>query len=541
MRKKLIVMVTAFLMCITMVASACGSRTTNSSSKTHSRQSVPSTVQPSVVDSSSETISAVVPEESSGSASVASQTSPSQTSNSVETSTTISNSEEISTTTTSSASSSSAVSSSSIEILNPTPISGTSISVTPSVNGQGNTSASLVTPEVNSTTSSGSTSTGGSTSTSSSIWLPDIYDYDNVTPDYGTYDDSVKYNYSGVTYTAKQGSFTTSGTSYTTSAGNTIAVNTSVPFPYGSLSADLTYKGGDSGLIFGYTNTGTATWEGSGISFYFLFINDRNFHLGKSDNGTWSTLGTQCMGTNDTNHTYNLRVVVVSNKIICMIDNLVAFTVVDSSFLTSTGFGFRVGTSGTVFSNVQVTNEYDFESEHYVLDNGYNYTYPSTFTTLQGTFSLSGTTHTASADSSIMVNTTPFRYGSIQVDMTSPNTGDNGIVFGYTNWGTNTWEGANMSYYFLFVNYQGIVILGKSDLGAWSTVAQSNGVVVRDFSVSHKLLLVYKEREITVYLDDAKLFTAVDPAPLFGAGYGIRAGNSGAMFANFTITSDYLK
>jgi hypothetical protein len=139
-----------------------------------------------------------------------------------------------------------------------------------------------------------------------------------------------------------------------------------------------------------------------------------------------------------------------------------------------------------------------------------------------------------------MVNTTPFRYGSIQVDMKAANTGDNGIVFGYTNYGDKTWEGANLSYYFLFVNYQGIVILGKTNNGAWSTVAQS-GVVVRDFNVSHKLLLVYKEREINVYLDNVKMFTVTDPDPLFGSGYGIRAGKSGANFSNFTITSDYLK
>ena len=98
-----------------------------------------------------------------------------------------------------------------------------------------------------------------------------------------------------------------------------------------------------------------------------------------------------------------------------------------------------------------------------------------------------------------------------------------------------------MSYYFLFVNYQGIVILGKSDLGKWGTVAQSNGVVVNNFNVSHKLLLVYKEREITVYLDGVKLFSAIDSAPLFGSGYGIRAGNNGAKFENFTVTSEYLK
>lgn len=419
-------------------------------------------------------------------------------------------------------------------LLDPTLNSSQSSIGDPSVDSSANTSADPVNPN----TSTDSSASSGST------WLPDIYDYDNVTPDYGTFDDSVKYDYSNATYTAKQGSFTSSGESYTTGAKNTIAVNTSVPFPYGSISVDLTYKGGDSGIVFGYKNTGTGTWEGSGIQFYFLFINANNLHLGKSyyDTATrWETLGTQYMGVNDVNHTYNLRVVLVSNKMICMIDNLVAFTVVDDAFLTSTGFGFRAGVSGTVFSNYTVSSDYVFETENYTLDNGYNYAYDSTFTTLQGSFTSSGASHTASADSSIMVNTTPFRYGSIQVDITSPNTGDNGIVFGYSNSGTGTWEGAKMSYYFLFVNYQGYVILGKTDLGKWSTVAQSSDVAVNNFNVSHKLLLVYKEREITVYLDDVKLFSVIDSAPLFGSGYGIRAGNNGAKFENFTITSEYIK
>ena len=246
------------------------------------------------------------------------------------------------------------------------------------------------------------------------------------------------------------------------------------------------------------------------------------------------------MGTNDTNHTYNIRATVISNKIVCMIDNLVAFTVVDNAFLTGTGFGFRSGGAGAVFSNLTVTNDYVFSDDNYKLDNGQTYSYPSTFTTLQGSFTSSGTSHTATADRSLMVNTTPFRYGSIQVDMTCSNGSDNGIVFGYTNYGTATWEGSKLSYYFLFINKQGIVILGKTDNNTWGTVAQS-GVIVKDFSATYRLLLVYKERAIKIYLNDTLLFTAYDPAPLFGAGYGIRAGGNGVQFKNFTVTSNYLK
>ena len=92
----------------------------------------------------------------------------------------------------------------------------------------------------------------------------------------------------------------------------------------------------------------------------------------------------------------------------------------------------------------------------------------------------------------------------------------------------------------MFINWQGIVILGKTDNNVWSTVGQG-GVAVKDFSVAHKLTLIYKEREIKVYLDDALQFTCYDPAPLFGNGYGIRAGGNGIEYTNFTITSDYLK
>lgn len=418
--------------------------------------------------------------------------------------------------------------------------------VHPSVNNSANMSASAVNPEISTTTSSNPSSSSPS-QTSTSTWLPDIQDYDsNPIPNYDSnFDDSKKYSYSGVTYTAKQGGFSTSGSTYTTNAANTIAVNTSsaTPFPYGTISVNLTYKGGDSGIIFGYNNTGSNKWEGSGISFYFLFINGTYFHLGKSVNGTWSTIGAKYMGVNDTNHTYNLKVVMVSNKIIGIIDNLVAFTHVDSAHLTSTGFGFRAGVSGTQFSNLTVTNDYVFENDTYKLDNGYKYSYPGTFTTLQGGFTSSGANHTSSAANSLMVETTPFRYGSIQVDIKASNSSDNGIVFGYskTSDSTATWEGSGLSYYFLFINWQGIVILGKSDNGSWSTAGQSNGVVIKDFSVMHRLTLVYKEREIKAYLGDTLLFTSYDSDPLFGNGYGIRAGGNGVSFNNFTITSNYLK
>jgi len=430
-------------------------------------------------------------------------------------------------------------SSSSIEILDPTTSNSSAGVVNPSVNSQINSGASAVNPNV-----SGTSSSSSSASSSSSVWLPDINDYDsNPTPNYNTgFDSTKKYDYSGVTYTKKQGGFTTSGTTYTTNAANTIAVNTNsaTPFPYGTISVDLTYVGGDSGIIFGYNNTGSNTWEGSGVSFYFLFINSTYFHLGKSTNGTWETKGAQYMGNNDTQHTYNLKVVLISNKIIGIIDNLVAFTIVDNAFLTGTGFGFRAGVSGTKFSNLTVTNNFVFENENYKLDNGVNYTYPTTYTTLQGGFTTSGSNHTSTAANSLMINTTPFRYGSIQVNLKASNSSDNGIVFAYSNSGSATWEGNGLSYYFLFVNFQGIVILGKTDNNAWSTVGQG-GVAVKDFSVAHKLTLIYKEREIKVYLDDALQFTCYDPAPLFGSGYGIRAGGNGVAYTDFTITSDYLK
>ncbi|MBO4962911.1 MAG: hypothetical protein J6C97_03945, partial [Clostridia bacterium] len=197
-------------------------------------------------------------------------------------------------------------SSSSIEILDPTTSNSSAGVVNPSVNSQINSGASAVNPNV-----SGTSSSSSSASSSSSVWLPDINDYDsNPTPNYNTgFDSTKKYDYSGVAYTKKQGGFTTSGTTYTTNAANTIAVNTNsaTPFPYGTISVDLTYVGGDSGIIFGYNNTGSNTWEGSGVSFYFLFINSTYFHLGKSTNGTWETKGAQYMGNYDTQHTYNLK------------------------------------------------------------------------------------------------------------------------------------------------------------------------------------------------------------------------------------------
>ena len=163
-------------------------------------------------------------------------------------------------------------SSSSIELIDPTQSATSSGVVNPSVNGNPSGGASAVDPTVSSAPSG--------TTSSSSEWLPDINDYDNVTPNYAPgFDTSTKYDYSAVTYTTKSGSFNTNGTAYTTSTGNSIAVNTNsaTPFPYGTISADVSYLGGDSGIIFGYSNTSGNNWEGAGTeATCMMFFNKEN-------------------------------------------------------------------------------------------------------------------------------------------------------------------------------------------------------------------------------------------------------------------------
>ena len=403
----------------------------------------------------------------------------------------------------------------------------------------GSVSANPVYPHPES--SSGNTS---SVQTSSS-YIADVIDRDNPTYQPEEFDDSIVYTYTD-NLTTVNGSFSTTSVSekwktYTSTAGNSLAVNTTTHFKYGTMSVRVKpVAGSDSGLVFGLTPNGASYWE-TGVSYYFLFISQAGtIYLGKVNSG-WTNVKEVSLGALDVNHTYTIKLVLQNNKFVVYVDDVMAFVIREDNMLTGSGWGLRAGASGVVFSDMSVTSEYLMPDASYVpnIDDSYSYTYNSNYTTLNGGFDVSGTTYTSNATKSLMVNTSvPFRYGTISATIRTTNSTDSGIVFGYSNTGTQTWEGDKLSYYFLFLG-QGGVYLGKTNNNAWSVVANKKMFDSIDSTHDYILKLVYEDYKVTAFVDGVKVFEVRDTYILIGTGYGIRTGASGVVFSNVSVSSSY--
>ena len=175
-----------------------------------------------------------------------------------------------------------------------------------------------------------------------------------------SYDFSKQYDYSYAgTYAANGGATFENGT-YTATTANALYIHMSsyAPFPYGTISADVLNNGGDSGIVFGLSTVKNSFWEGAGVSYYFAFINaDGTFFLGRTVNGTWSTLAyTDIVGYSAAN-TYNMKVLYRIDKIILLLNDVPMISYRTTSPLSGTGWGVRMGTVGSTVGNIVVSNK----------------------------------------------------------------------------------------------------------------------------------------------------------------------------------------
>ena len=222
-------------------------------------------------------------------------------------------------------------------------------------------SAEQVTPETNS--SQGSSGSSSDSSSSASDWQPGIYDYDEDVPIGGTYDFSTVYNYSSYSLTARDGALdnSTAGT-YAVASGSSRLLcatqDTATPFPYGSFTADVVNNTSDTGIIFGLSSTSDKFWE-AGSSYYFFFVSQVGLlYLGKVDNG-WQMLAAPKISGWTAGTKYTIRVIYKGNKILGFVNGTHMFSYTDSSPLTGTGWGVRIGAAGATVSNLKITSSFD--------------------------------------------------------------------------------------------------------------------------------------------------------------------------------------
>ena len=145
------------------------------------------------------------------------------------------------------------------------------------------------------------------------------------------------------------------------------------------------------------------------------------------------------------------------------------------------------------------------------------------------------TAKTANAMNVHMSSYAPFPYGTISADVMN-NGSDSGIVFGLSTIRNSFWEGAGVSYYFAFVSYQGILFLGRTVNGVWTTLTYTD-IIGYTADTTYNLKVLYRVDKIVLLLDDVPMLSYRADAPLSGTGWGIRAGAAGATISNIKISN----
>lgn len=191
-------------------------------------------------------------------------------------------------------------------------------------------------------------------------FIPGIIDKDEPIIPNDDFDYSTQYDYSSFELTNSKGNFEKVETTYTALETNSIAsvIDEKIPFPYGTISADIVNKGTDTGIIFGLSSNQESYREGAGISYYFYFVSlGGSAYLGKTDNGKWYTLGESTMANYNPEQSYNLKVVLMSDTIICYLNDEYSLAFRDTNRLKGTGFGIRSGGNSATISNLSITSE----------------------------------------------------------------------------------------------------------------------------------------------------------------------------------------
>lgn len=185
--------------------------------------------------------------------------------------------------------------------------------------------------------------------------------------------------------------------------------------------------------------------------------------------------------------------------------------------------------------------EYDFGApvlSNIVIEAKWKYVLTGKMSAVSGNMTATSTGY-LSGDSSIMANTSErFERGTIEVDMTSTQPNDCGVVFCLDSNSQNSFWENGVSYYFFFISFDGKAYLGKVNAGKWTaeSIVDVDGY---EAGKTYKVKVVLDGTTVSCYVD-GKLYIIFSEQVGFlqGRGYGIRAGKSGVTFDNFTISEE---
>ncbi len=193
-------------------------------------------------------------------------------------------------------------------------------------------------------------------------WIPEI-----IVDDWGksvpTVDNSIRYDYSleSLSFQTAHGQFSSESGEYVTTGTDNLLYTSSVAFPYGTISCSVRTKTAtDSGIVFGLSSTAQTFWEGNGIGYYFFFLSrEGTAYLGKTQNANWYVMKQVPYAFTDT-QVYDLKVIYQGSKICCYVNGEFMIGLRDDVPLRGTGFGIRSGAGQVVFSNLRITNDFEY-------------------------------------------------------------------------------------------------------------------------------------------------------------------------------------
>lgn len=128
-----------------------------------------------------------------------------------------------------------------------------------------------------------------------------------------------------------------------------------------------------------------------------------------------------------------------------------------------------------------------------------------------------------------------FDRGTIEVSVTAGVKSDNGIILCLSaTEGAYFWEN-EVSYYFFFLNVDGLAYLGRVENGNWLALKT---VPVPGYEVgkTYRIKTILDGTNISCYVDGKLYIAFSEHFFLPGTGFGLRAGASNATFENFTVS-----
>ena len=334
-------------------------------------------------------------------------------------------------------------------------------------------------------------------------------------------------------YTTANGKVTPLENGIKSSSVDALAIYNNSTFTHGMISMEMKLGTaiGDNGIIFGLKNTTGKNifWEGEGVTYYFFFVSKAgSAYLGKTTNGQWTVCGETPIEGFTLNKAYTLTVSRDKSNssydiINCYVDDVLYVSYKDTKAIDGTGYGIRAGSSGIEYGTFKISDEVRIEETtltDYYLANG-KFAYENNKIVSKA------------ADSIAEFKDGEFVSGTLEATVKSNGNADNGLIFSLTSNASHVYWEAEVSYYFFFVNKDGVVMLGKVDNGLWTTCQELvyNGY---DPYGTYNLKVVKEGTTIKCYVNDFCYITFVDSYPLQGTGYGLRAGGIGVEYTNIS-------